>query len=263
MSKPHVARRRFGQNFLCDPNIIQGIVSAIAPTENDTIVEIGPGQGALTRPLLAAAQRLIVIEIDRDLARELALEFNSVDNFELHLGDALKFDLTELGAQPLRVVGNLPYNISTPLLFHLLDAKRLISDMTFMLQQEVVDRMVAGPGSKEYGRLSVMVQYHCVVERLMTVPPGAFRPQPKVMSAIVRLQPRPETGKLSVQKETQLAYIVKAAFSARRKTIRNNLRDIMSVDQISQAGIDPGIRAEQLGVSEFIALLDQLPHDLT
>ncbi|MFK7730542.1 MAG: 16S rRNA (adenine(1518)-N(6)/adenine(1519)-N(6))-dimethyltransferase RsmA [Pseudomonadales bacterium] len=258
MSKPHVARRRFGQNFLCDPNIIQGIVNAIAPGEHDTIVEIGPGQGALTRPLLNAAGHLVVIEIDRDLAAELEIEFKTTSNFELHLTDALKFDLAELQRAPLRVVGNLPYNISTPLLFHLLDARQLISDMTFMLQQEVVDRMVAGPGSKEYGRLSVMMQYHCKVERLMTVPPGAFRPQPKVMSAIVRLQPRPETGKLSVQKETQLAYIVKAAFSSRRKTLRNNLRDVMSADQISQAGIDPGIRAEQLGVSEFIALLDQL-----
>ncbi|MEM8498731.1 MAG: 16S rRNA (adenine(1518)-N(6)/adenine(1519)-N(6))-dimethyltransferase RsmA [Pseudomonadota bacterium] len=257
MSKPHVARRRFGQNFLCDPNIIQGIVNAIAPEKHDTIVEIGPGRGALTRPLLSAAGRLIVIEIDRDLARELDLEFDSVDNFDLHLCDALKFDLTDLEIHPLRVVGNLPYNISTPLLFHLLDARRHITDMTFMLQQEVVDRMVAEPGSKEYGRLSVMVQYHCLVERLMTVPPGAFRPQPKVMSAIVRLQPRPETGKLSVQNELELAYIVKAAFSARRKTLRNNLRDIMSVEQISAACIDPGIRAEQLSVGDFIALLEQ------
>lgn len=234
-------------------------MNAIAPEKHDTIVEIGPGQGALTRPLLNSAGRLIVIEIDRDLARELEIEFNSSNNFELHLCDALKFELAELNTQPLRVVGNLPYNISTPLLFHLLDSRHLISDMTFMLQQEVVDRMVAGPGSKEYGRLSVMMQYHCEVERLMTVPPGAFRPQPKVMSAIVRLQPRAETGKLSVQKETQLAYIVKSAFSARRKTIRNNLRDIMSVDQIGQAGVDPGIRAEQLGVNDFIALLNQLP----
>lgn len=259
MNKPHVARRRFGQNFLSDPNIIQRIVDAIAPGKNDTIVEIGPGQGALTRPLLSACGRLIALEIDRDLASELEREFSASSNFELHLSDALKFDLASLCHQPLRVVGNLPYNISTPLLFHLINSRQLISDMTFMLQQEVVERMVAGPGSKEYGRLSVMVQYHCEVERLMTVPPGAFRPQPKVMSAIVRLQPRAETGKLSAQRETQLAYIVKAAFSARRKTIRNNLRDIMSVDQISQAGIDPGIRAEQLGVSEFIALLDQLP----
>ncbi len=260
MSKTHVARRRFGQNFLCDPNIIQAIINVISPASDETIVEIGPGQGALTRPLLAAAGRLIALEIDRDLARDLTREFADADKFELHETDALKFNLVELGAQPLRVVGNLPYNISTPLLFHLLVARRIISDMTFMLQQEVVDRMVAVPGSKEYGRLSVMMQYHCHVERLMTVPPSAFRPKPKVMSSIVRLQPKPETGKLSVQKETQLAYIVKAAFSARRKTIRNNLRDVLSVEQIAQAGIDPGIRAEQLAVGEFIALLDQLPN---
>ena len=187
---PHRARKRFGQNFLHDQGIIRGIVRAVSPLAGQRLLEIGPGQGAITATILDTDCQLDVIEIDRDLVQILTDKFSSRDNFRIHEGDALKFDIGALaGTEKLRVVGNLPYNISTPLIFHLLSAHDCISDMHFMLQKEVVERLAAGPGSKTYGRLSIMAQYYCAIESLFDVPPEAFSPQPKVQSAIVRLTP--------------------------------------------------------------------------
>lgn len=263
----HVARKRFGQNFLVDRSVIERIVQQIAPKATDTLVEIGPGQGALTEPLLASNAMLRALEIDRDLAAELERRFGQRTNFNLLVADALKFDLNSIDmAERYRVVGNLPYNISTPLLFHLLRYRLRIEDMVFMLQSEVVDRLVASPGGKDYGRLSVMMQYHCDVSRLMSVPPSAFRPAPKVMSAIVRLAPKAlvnkESRDNSAQVENELAeklqVVVKAAFSSRRKTLRNNLRGMLSEAQIEQCDIDPGLRAEKIGLEQFVRLAESL-----
>jgi 16S rRNA (adenine1518-N6/adenine1519-N6)-dimethyltransferase len=250
----HRPRKRFGQNFLQDRNIIQRIIAAIAATPDQHLVEIGPGHGALTDNLQAQAGQLDLVELDRDLAAELTEKYRGDEHIHIHQGDALKFDFCGLpGPQPLRVVGNLPYNISTPLLFHLLDQVRCIRDMHFMLQKEVVDRMVAVPGNKHYGRLSIMLQYRCQVSRLFNVPPGAFYPPPRVDSSIVRLLPHAELP-CQAADPGLFAQLVNAAFSHRRKTLRNALKGLVDSEQFTAAGIDPGARAETLAVCDFVRL---------
>lgn len=254
MSEPHRARKRFGQNFLVDGVVIQGIVDAIAPAPGDNLVEIGPGLGALTRPVLAAAGRLQVIEIDRDLVGRLRTDFAGRE-LQIHEGDALKFDFARLGAG-LRVIGNLPYNISTPVLFHLSQYAGRIRDMTFMLQAEVVERMVAVPGCEAYGRLSVMLQYRFLVRRLFEVSPGAFRPVPKVSSAIVSLVPRHPQA-LGVRDAALFGRIVTAAFGQRRKTLRNSLREFIDQSALAELGLDAGLRAERLSVDDFVRIANR------
>ncbi|MCK8516570.1 16S rRNA (adenine(1518)-N(6)/adenine(1519)-N(6))-dimethyltransferase RsmA [Methylonatrum kenyense] len=258
----HRARKRFGQNFLHDQRVVEQIVRAIGPQPDDQLLEIGPGQGALTLPLLRAAGRLHAIEMDRDLVAPLAAQAAQAAEFgelALRQGDALQADLGQFAteAASLRVVGNLPYNISSPLIFHLLEQRELIRDMHFMLQRELVDRMAAPPGSRIYGRLSVMVQYHCQVDRLFTVPPGAFRPAPKVESAVVRLLPlRPQP--LRAVDEAVFSRIVATAFGQRRKMLRRSLAGLLDETDMRASGVDPSARPEQLGVAAFVALADAL-----
>ncbi len=244
----HRARKRFGQNFLVDEQIIAAIIRAIRPEPADHMVEIGPGLGALTRPLLEKLNRLHVVEIDRDIIARLESDYPK-DKLIIHAGDALKFDLGQLPA-PLRVVGNLPYNISSPLLFHFAKYADRITDMHFMLQNEVVERMVAEPSTPEYGRLSVMLQYRFHMEKLLDVPPGSFRPAPKVNSAIVRMIPLP-ASEVSVRNEKLFAEIVAAAFGQRRKTLRNTLRSYLGEADFGKLGIEAQLRAENLAVAEF------------
>jgi len=254
----HVARKRFGQHFLHDAGILRRIVEAIAPRPEDRLVEIGPGEGALTLPLLRACGHLTAIELDRDLIASLAARAREVGDLNIISADVLTVDFSELASDSkLRVAGNLPYNISTPILFHCLDHAGAIRDMHFMLQKEVVDRMAAPPGSKTYGRLSVMLQLRCTVEPLFKVPPGAFRPPPKVDSAIVRLTPLP-THALPDADRGMIDRLVRAAFGQRRKTLSNALRDLATAKQIDAAGIDPRARAEQLAPSAFVALAQTL-----
>ena len=246
------ARKRFGQHFLHDPAVIARIIAAIAPRPDDALVEIGPGPGALTTPLLAFMERLDVVEIDRDLAAALQRQFADRPGLRLHLGDALEFDFAALArarGRRLRVIGNLPYNISTPLLFHLLEASAHMADMHFMLQKEVVDRIVAPPGSRQYGRLGVMLAPRVRATKLLDIGPGAFRPPPRVWSALVRLDVRPDPPSWAAL--PQFAAVVSAAFGQRRKTLRNALSGLLSAAQISAAGIDPGARAETLATEQF------------
>jgi 16S rRNA (adenine1518-N6/adenine1519-N6)-dimethyltransferase len=251
-----VARRRFGQHFLHDPAIIGRIVAAIAPRAGDALLEIGPGRGALTRPLLAASGRLEAIEIDRDLARRLAHEYGTA--LIVHQADALTVDFAALAAgRTLRVCGNLPYNISTPLLFRLLESSAHIRDMHFMLQREVVERMAASPGSRKYGRLTVMLAARCRVEKLFTVGAGAFQPPPKVESALVRLVPYAQAP-FQIAAPERFARVVAAAFEQRRKTLRNALAGYVDTAGFSAAGVDPGRRAETVSAQEF-ARLAQTP----
>ncbi len=251
----HRARKRFGQNFLVCHGTIAKIVDAIAPLRTDRVVEIGPGLGALTEPLLERLDHLHVVEIDRDLIARLRERFTP-DRVTVYEGDALEFDFGTLGTD-LRVVGNLPYNISTPLLFHLASFAGSVRDMHFMLQKEVVDRMVADPGTADFGRLSVMLQYRFHMERLFVVPPGAFNPAPKVDSAIVRLIPKP-SAELTVRDEALLAKLVLSAFGQRRKMLRNNLREFVDEDGLAAVGIAPTARAEELGVADFVRLANTL-----
>ena len=247
----HVAKKRFGQNFLTDQAVIASLVEAISPQKNQTIVEIGPGLGALTKPLLKKIDHLHVVEIDRDIVSWMQKEYAN-SNITIHNVDALKFDFSQLGNH-LRVTGNLPYNISTPILFHLLDNLVHISDMHFMLQKEVVERMVAQPSTPAYGRLSVMLQYHLQMEYLITVPPQAFEPAPKVESAFVRCMPH--AIKPDVADDYNLFYkIVLAAFGQRRKTIRNTLKDFLQDDDFVQLSLNPQLRAENLSVKNFVAI---------
>lgn len=249
----HRPRKRFGQNFLVDRAVISEIVDAINPQRHEHVVEIGPGLGALTRPLAERLDHLHVLEIDRDLVNRLRVDFpqGRVDVLER---DALKFDFSMLGSD-LRVVGNLPYNISTPLLFHLARSASSIRDIHVMLQREVVERMVARPSSTDYGRLSVMIQYRFRLEPLMSVPPSAFRPVPKVDSAVVRLVP---FGRLPhcARDEAWFGRIVTAAFSQRRKTLRNALRHYLGADDFSRLGIDPRLRPQDLAIADFVRLAD-------
>jgi len=238
----HKARKRFGQNFLTDPVVIQRIVDTIAPRPDELFIEIGPGQAALTRPLIDCGMELHLVEIDRDLAGRLATQFRIHPGVHVHVGDALKIDFAAIsGKRPFRLVGNLPYNISTPLLFHVLKWSELIIDMHFMLQSEVVNR------------LSIMCQYHCKVIPLFTVQAESFTPVPKVQSGIVRLIPHREPPVQIASKESFDRLVIQA-FSMRRKTLRNSLRDLLDVSLIESAGIDPGLRADALGLEQFAAL---------
>lgn len=267
MSKPsytssrgnsHRARKRFGQNFLTDQDIIERIVDSIGPQDSEAMVEIGPGKGAITRPLLARCKHLTVVELDRDLVSLLeknAQRWAQPDShFEIISADALQYDFSALAerlGRQLRVVGNLPYNISSPLLFHLLTTAQHVKDMHFMLQREVVERLVAQPGSKRYGRLSVMVQWQCAANALFEVPATAFSPQPKVESAIVQLTPRAEDT-LDRSLSKPLLQVVTAAFSQRRKTLRNSLSTLVNEEQLQQLGIDPKVRAEVVSISDYL-----------
>ncbi len=251
----HHPRKRFGQNFLHDPAIIQRIVRNIDPRPGQHLVEIGPGKGAITRPLLETAGALDVVELDRDLIPPLAQQCSNLGRLRIHSADARRFDFCALAgpSERLRVVGNLPYNISTPLLFHLLDQTSCIEDMHFMLQKEVVERMAAPSGNKTYGRLSVMVQVRCRVTPLFTIAPGAFQPRPKVDSMLVRLQPYTSPIAPIVDFDT-FARLVNHAFSRRRKTLRNALRGVLSEEQIEAAGIDPSLRPERIDIVQFARL---------
>ncbi len=251
----HVPRKRFGQNFLVSAGVVAKIVEAIRPQANDTVVEIGPGLGALTEPLLARLDHLHVVEIDRDLIARLHQRF-APERLTIHEGDALQFDFSGLGSG-LRVVGNLPYNISTPLLFHLAACAERVRDMHFMLQREVVERMVAPPGGSEYGRLSVMLQYRFELERLFLVPPGAFNPAPKVESAVVRMIPRPQETLAAID-EALLAEVVKSAFAQRRKMLRNTLRERLTEADWTALDIDPTRRAEELAVGDYVSIANRL-----
>jgi len=251
------AKKHLGQHFLVDNHYIDRIVAAIRPQAEDHMVEIGPGPGALTQPLLSTLLHLHVVEFDRDMVARLASQF-STDLLTIHQDDALRFDFAALAAmQPLRVVGNLPYNISSPLLFHLAESAEHISDMTFMLQKEVVDRMAAKPDTADYGRLSVMLQARFSVTKLFTVPPGAFQPPPKVDSAIVRLVPLPAEAIL-YQDHHVFSDIVGRAFGQRRKTLRNTLKGVVDDALFNQVGIDPVRRGETLSVAEFSLIANAL-----
>jgi 16S rRNA (adenine1518-N6/adenine1519-N6)-dimethyltransferase len=247
----HVPRKRFGQHFLHDPYVLSRIVQAIAPQPGDTLVEIGPGEGALTRPLLERMPKLVAIEIDRDLAAALSAEVPP-QRLEVIVADALEFDFASL-PEGLRVVGNLPYNVSTPLLFHLAGFASRVRDMHFMLQLEVVERMAASHSTPEYGRLSVMLQRRFRIERLFKVPPGAFRPPPKVESAVVRLTPLP-ADRIAPVDEKLFASVVARAFSARRKTLRNALGSLIDAGALEQLGIDPGLRPENVAPADYIRI---------
>lgn len=250
-------KKSFGQHFLHEKRYIERIVAAIAPRPDDRVVEIGPGEGALTLPLLAAAGRLTAIELDTDLIPALQARASDVGALEIIHADVLKVDFTalaqRLGVPRVRLAGNLPYYISSPILFHCVDHAAAIQDMHFMLQKEVVERMAAEPGSKVYGRLSVMLQLACRVEPLFTVPPGAFRPPPKVDSAVVRLVPLAPHERHDADPQ-RLYAIVKAAFAQRRKTLANGLKTLLDSEAIARAGIDPKARAETLAPTDFVRL---------
>ncbi|MAD47140.1 MAG: 16S rRNA (adenine(1518)-N(6)/adenine(1519)-N(6))-dimethyltransferase [Oceanospirillaceae bacterium] len=253
----HRARKRFGQNFLHDTHVIDKIVRAINPKHSDALVEIGPGMGALTEPLLDACGKLDVVELDRDLIPILRTKFFNYPEFTIHEGDALKFDFNTIlkPGQQLRIVGNLPYNISTPLIFHFLAHHTIVQDMHFMLQKEVVDRLAAGPGTSDYGRLGIMAQYYCKVEPLFIVSPGSFNPPPKVDSAIVRLSPYNDLPFPAKDVKT-LQRVVREAFSMRRKTLRNTLKNLISADQLEALGIDNGLRPERLSLQDYVRIAD-------
>lgn len=252
----HQARKRFGQNFLHDQRVIEKIVRAVNPRRDDNLVEIGPGLAALTAPLIAEVDHLNVVELDRDLAAGLPARVPHPERLKIIEADALKYDFSSLAAdKPLRVVGNLPYNISTPLLFHLLQQGALIEDMHFMLQKEVVERITAAPNSKEYGRLSVMLQYYCQATYLFEVPAGAFNPPPKVTSAVFRLVPY-QTKPVQAANEQRLAAVVGHVFTQRRKTLRNSLKGRLDEAAFAQAGVDPMARPETLSLEQFVALAD-------
>ena len=255
----HRARKRFGQNFLHDRGVINQIARAINAQPHQHVVEIGPGKGALTAELLLTGCQLDAVELDRDLVAILKDCFSDREQFTLHSADALKFNYSQLhkDSTDLRVVGNLPYNLSTPLIFKLLENSELISDMYFMLQLEVVNRLAAKPGSKAYGRLSVMAQYYCQVDNLFHVPSSAFSPAPKVESAVVRLSPYKQLPHSEVNTDT-LQAVVRAAFSQRRKTLRNTMRDILSAEQLEGLDINPSARAETLELKQFIAIANHV-----
>lgn len=248
----HQPRKRFGQHFLSDKDIINKIISIINPG-NETILEIGPGTGALTIPLMAHAGTLHVLEVDRDLVQIISEKCNRPGKLQIHCNDALEFDLQQVSADKIKVVGNLPYNISTPLIFHLLGQIEHISEMIFMLQEEVVDRMCATTGTKAYGRLSVMIQSQCEVTKLFRVLPQAFTPPPQVTSAVVRIVPSAQPVAYIVD-HTLFSIIVRECFNQRRKTLRNALKNFLSGNQIESLGIDPRLRPENLGVAEFASL---------
>jgi len=253
----HQPRKRFGQNFLQDDAVIQEIARAINPTADDHLVEIGPGQGALTHALVTSGCQFDAIELDRDLTSTLLAAFSIHKRFRLHSDDALKVDYSSFVQkdEKLRIVGNLPYNISTPLIFRLLDQASIITDMHFMLQREVVERLAASPGTKDWGRLGIMAQLRCEVTHLFDVPPEAFYPPPKVQSAIVRLVPHP-ISPFSTHDVGAVSKVVQLAFSQRRKTLRNNFKGVFNDEELRSLGIEPGDRAEGLQIEQFIALAE-------
>ncbi|MDX3775057.1 16S rRNA (adenine(1518)-N(6)/adenine(1519)-N(6))-dimethyltransferase RsmA [Chromatiaceae bacterium AAb-1] len=255
----HRARKRFGQNFLHDPQVIGRIVKAIAPKPTDLLVEIGPGLGALTEPVSEASGKLIVVELDRDLAERLRQHPELAPRLTIYQADAMKFDFQQLvnGQQKLKIFGNLPYNISTPLLFHLFEFADYIENMHFMLQKEVVERMTAAHGSKTYGRLSVMTQFYCQAMPVVEVGPGAFKPAPKVDSAVVRLIPKPVAERADVPVAV-LNRVCLEAFNQRRKTLRNCFSNFATAQQLEALNIDPSLRPEQLAVHEFIRIAQWL-----
>lgn len=249
----HIPRKRFGQNFLRDDHVVNRIVQSVGPGKGERLVEIGPGEGAMTRMFLEAGAQIEAIEIDRDLAALLRNRFGHYPGFHLNEGDALRFDFSQLAQDGvIRVVGNLPYNISTPLIFHLLAHTGAISEMTFMLQREVVDRLCAGASDSDYGRLSIMTQYYCEAEKLFEVGPESFFPPPKVVSAIVRLTPHAAPPVDADPKA--LGRVVTQAFMQRRKTLRNALRDLFTEDDLRAEDIDPGARAETLELEAYARL---------
>ena len=255
----HTPRKRFGQHFLIDQQVISDIVTAVAPRRDARVVEIGPGLGALTEPLLQRLDHLHVIEIDRDIVARLK-RLHSPQHLSIHEGDALSFDFATLpGGDSVhwQLVGNLPYNISTPLLFHLASFAGRVIDMHFMLQKEVVDRLVAAPGTADYGRLSVMLQYRFVIDALFDVPPECFDPPPKVDSAVLRMIPRPADA-LNARSEATLSTLVAAAFAQRRKMLRNNLKGILSDADFERLGISPTARAEELSVEDYVRVANGL-----
>ena len=258
----HTPRKRFGQNFLRDEAVVAGIAKAISPVISDHVVEIGPGEGALTEALVVSGCQLDAIELDRDLRTRLLAAFSTYPHFTLHSADALAFDFDDLikTQNPLRVVGNLPYNISTPLIFKLLDTASSIKDMHFMLQREVVERLAAAPGNKEWGRLGVMAQFQCEVEHLFDVPPEAFYPPPKVQSAVVRLTPYQISPFPDVDRK-DLSGVVTQAFAQRRKTLRNNFKGSLNDTDWETLQIDPTARAETLAIKDFIAITQRLSHE--
>lgn len=255
----HLARRRFGQHFLKDRGVVDDIITTITPCPGQAFAEIGPGLGALTEPLLDNGVNLQVIELDRDLVTMMERRAEEHDRLTVHSADALAFDLRSIKPvdEGLRVVGNLPYNISTPLIFHLLRFRDSITDMHFMLQNEVVDRLVADAGDRAYGRLSVMTQLYCVPEKMFEVSPRAFSPSPKVDSALIRMTPRQQPV-AEVHDLQVFETLVKTAFSMRRKTLRNSLRRLVDQPHWERAGIDPSRRAETLHVAEFAALSNEI-----
>lgn len=251
--KNKTAKKRFGQHFLIDQNTIDRIITEINPKDNQTIIEIGPGKGALTTPLLNDLRTLHVLEIDRNLAQSLAEKYMAEKKIIIHCLDVLKFDFNQIDEQPLRIVGNLPYNIATPLIFHLLKFHHLIDDMLFMLQEEIVDRLCATTNNRSYGYLSVMVQALCDTEKLFTVGPEMFSPPPKVRSSIIKLTTHDIFLK-QILDYNSFTEVVKKAFSKKRKMIRNCLQDILNSDQLITFGITPTARAETLTMQDFIKL---------
>jgi 16S rRNA (adenine1518-N6/adenine1519-N6)-dimethyltransferase len=256
MNRERRPRKRFGQHFLTDQTTIDRIVEAIRPLQSDTIVEIGPGHGAISKPLANLAGTLHAVELDRDLAALLERQFAPYANVTIHEADALKFDFQKLG-EDLRIVGNLPYNISTPLLFRLIAFRHVIRDMYFMLQKEVVDRMAAPPGNKTYGRLSIMLGCYMEVEPLFDVPATAFSPPPKVTSSIVRLRPLPDDAYVIADHE-RLSSIVAEAFSQRRKTLRNALKASATEEELVAAGMDPAARPERATIASYVTLANHI-----
>lgn len=255
----HKARKRFGQNFLHDTSVINRILAAVSAKPSDQVIEIGPGKGAITEGLVATGADVTAIEIDKDLIAYLRVAFATKTNFRIIDSDALKIDFGQLqhSAQTLRIVGNLPYNISTPLIFHLLSFKDCIHDMHFMLQKEVVERMAAKPNTKAYGRLSIMTQYLCAVQEIIDVPANCFSPAPKVRSAVVRLTPRTfEHG--HAQDPAALTHVVATAFQQRRKTLANALKNVFTAEQINALGIDAKQRPDTLDIATYIRLANQL-----
>lgn len=260
MSRGHRPRKRFGQHFLTDPMTIEQIVAAIQPQESETLVEVGPGQGAISRPLANLVGDFHAIELDRDLAADLRKQYVAHANVTIHEGDALSFDFAALGNE-LRIVGNLPYNISTPLLFRLVEFRQVIRDMHFMLQKEVVDRMAAPPGNKTYGRLSIMLGCYMDIEPLFDVPATAFNPPPKVTSSVVRMRPLP-ADTYAIDDHDTLSQLVAEAFSQRRKTLRNALKASATEEDLVAAGMDPNSRPERATIPNYVALANLIARRL-
>lgn len=257
----HQARKRFGQHFLHDQSVIDAILRAVDPQPGENLIEIGPGQGALTYPLLERCKELVAIELDRDLVPVLSKKAASLGKLEIINADVLEFELSSLaGNEVYRVLGNLPYNISTPLMFHLLESVQLIQDMHFMVQKEVALRIVAQPGDANYGRLSVMLQYQCDCHYLLDVAPASFKPPPRVDSAVIRLVPY-DTPEHEIGDYSIFSRIVQLAFGQRRKTISNSLKPVLDRHSIAACDIDPGLRAENLHLTDFASLSRYLTHD--